>query len=598
MPGSDKRALLSRTAEAVAAVELIWPLPLVAAGVLGSDSPLIVGGAITLALTPWLARFLVPGRPTRPAFVGGALALLVAGALVGMWVTYDPALSRPALLTLLGSVGLFFALLNTPASPRRVGAGLVVVAGLVAFYFVGQYGHFAYAGETGGPARLGRVTGSLMPDLAFLTPHPNAVAGFLEGVLLLSLVLTWQARPPGRIAGGIATAFLAYGLLISGSRGAWIGLAVAVGIWALLLVPKRRLCLALGGAGAGAVLLAVYILVRQTPAGQSILASVLETAGSRFVLYRNSLHLLGDYPFTGVGLGDAFAMVYSRYQLLIPHLFLAYPHNLFLAVGLGYGLLGLAALVWLLVGFYRFVVRVERVGLGGESQSLFRAAWLGATVTFVHGLTDSPQFSDSRWTMPMLFALLGWAVALGMPALERRDEGPHLRRWVAVAATVAILTAVGVPFAQPLASAWHANLGAVHQTWADLSPNLDEAGREVAMTQAVACFEHALRLNPSQPVANRRLGMIALNRRDFAAAVAYLERAYPQEPENQATLKALGLAYLWNGRLGPSEELLGQLDLQSEMIEELGAWQWWWHAQGRDDLSAYAGEMSERLTGR
>jgi len=564
----------------------------------GITSPAIVGGSIALALVPWLARPVAFGRLTRRVCVGGALALLVAGALVGMGVTYDPALSWPTLLTLLGSVNLFFAVLNTPASPRRVGAGWVAVAGLVALYFVGQYAHLDYSGETGRLARLGRMTGSLMPDLAFFTPHPNAVSGFLEGVFLLSLVLARQSRGAGRVAGGAATVLLGYGLLISGSRGAWAGLAVAAGIWALLLIPNRRLRLALAGGGGTIALLSICLLARRVPAGQPLLASLLETASRRFVLYRNSFYLLGDYPFTGIGLGDAFAMVYSRYQLLIPHLFLTYPHNLFLAVGLGYGLLGLAALAWLLVGFYRFVVRVERSGLRGGSLPLFRAAWLGATVTFVHGLTDSPQFSSSRWTMPMLFALLGWAVALGTPALTQGDEGLRRRRWVAAAATVVLLTLVGLPFGRPLASAWYANLGAVHQTWADLSPDLDEAGRETELTRAVAYFQQALCLNPSQPAANRRLGMIALDRREFDAAVTYLERAYPQERENQATLKALGLAYLWTGRLDPAEELLRQLDVQSEMVEELNAWRWWWHTQDRDDLSAYAAGMAQRLSQR
>jgi tetratricopeptide (TPR) repeat protein len=164
--------------------------------------------------------------------------------------------------------------------------------------------------------------------------------------------------------------------------------------------------------------------------------------------------------------------------------------------------------------------------------------------------------------------------------------------------TAAILTAVVVPFGRPLASAWYANLGAVHQTWADLAPDLDEAGREAEIARAVAYFQQALRLNPSQPAANRRLGMIALDHREFDVAVAYLERAYPQERENQATLKALGLAYLWTGRLDPAEELLRQLDVQSEMVEELNAWTWWWHTQDRDDLSAYAAEMAQRLSQR
>ena len=98
------------------------------------------------------------------------------------------------LLTLLGSVGLFFAIVNTFFLSQRVAGGLVVITGLVAFYFIGQYRYFDYHNEMGQLAELGRMTSGLLPNFVLFVPHPNAVAGFLEGVVLLSLVLTGRAR--------------------------------------------------------------------------------------------------------------------------------------------------------------------------------------------------------------------------------------------------------------------------------------------------------------------------------------------------------------------------------------------------------------------
>jgi putative inorganic carbon (HCO3(-)) transporter len=605
---SNRRSSLVRFADEILGLELIWPFPLIGIGVLGILDPLMVGVAIVLALIPWLARLLVFGRPCRPAFVGGAMGLLVAGALIGMWAAYDAALSWPMLLTLLGSVSLFFAIVNSATSPWQVGSGLVIVASLLALYFVAQYGYLDYQEEGGRLARLARRTGSLMPNLALFTPQSNAVAGFLEGPFLLCLALIWRTRGGRRLAWGLAAVVIAYGLLISGSRGSWVGLIVAMVMGALLLVPSRTLRLTGAGLSTVGGLLAIYLAVRLASDRQvSVITSALKTLGTRFILYRNSLHLLGDYAFTGIGPGDTFAMIYSRYQLLIQVPFLTYAHNLLLSVGLGYGLLGLIALAWLLIGFYQFVVRVEAAGLSERSLPFFRAAWLGATVTFVHGLIDSPQFSDSRWTMPMLFALLGLVVAVGRPALmrvgervtggesERRRQG---WRWFVGAALSSVLLVAAVIFWRPLGGAWYANLGAVYQTRSELSPGLDEAAREAAMVRAVAYFERALSLSLSQPVANRRLGMMALDQRDFDAAVTYLGRAYPQEPRNQATLKLLGFAYLWTGQLDMAEGLLRQLDVQGELVEELGNWHWWWGTQDREDLSAYADEMIGRLSAK
>jgi hypothetical protein len=266
--------------------------------------------------------------------------------------------------------------------------------------------------------------------------------------------------------------------------------------------------------------------------------------------------------------------------------------------------LGLVALVWLLFSFYRFVIRVETKGdLSARSLLLFRATWLGATATFVHGLTDAPQFADSGWTMPMLFAVLGLAVAIGGPTLSdggdtEADLVPY--RWGpwVLGGIVVILVVIAVIFWRPLLSAWYANLGAIHQTRAELAPNLDDSARETAAKLAVDDFARALNLSSTQPVANWRLGLMALDRENFETAVTYLEQAYQHEPGNQPTLKALGLAYLWVGRLDDAEKLLRQIDDQGELIEELGNWSNWRKSQGQTKLSEYADEMARRLSVR
>ena len=98
-----------------------------------------------------------------------------------------------------------------------------------------------------------------------------------------------------------------------------------------------------------------------------------------------------------------------------------------------------------------------------------------------------------------------------------------------------------------------------------------------------------------QPGANRRIGMMALELHQFEVAVPYLERAYRQEPRNQAALKLLGLAYLWTGDLEAAEPLLRQIDSQGGLIEELSNWQRWWASEEQVDLSEAAGQMAQRL---
>lgn len=606
LPYSDFRPRLIDVADKVAAVELIWPFPLIMVGIWGLLEPVVAGIAVVLAVFPWLLRLVVWGRPTQPAYVTPSLFLFGLSGLVGMWAAYDPQMSWPMFFTLLGSICLFFALVNTSIHPTRLAGAVVILAGLAALYFVGQYAYFDYQWETGRLANLGRISGGILPNLVVFVPHPNAVAGFLEGTFLLTVALFWRSRSGERFAWAAVAALMLYGLLITQSRGSWLGLGIAIGLGLLLSIRNRRIRLITAGGLAAGLGGAIFVLALLVKRGEQVpvISSALKTADDRWLLYRNSFNLWGDYIFTGIGLGDVFAMIYSRYQLLIQVPYLTYTHNLYLTVGLGMGLLGLIALVWLVLSFYSFVIRVELSRFPSKrSFPIFRAAWLGVTVIFIHGLTDAPQFSGPGWSMPMLFALLGLSVTSGRRTLfqaheERTPSETPLRLhpgWLLAFIAAIGLIVTGVVFWRPIAGLWYANLGAVYQTRADLSPHLNEYDREIASDKAIAYFTNALDLDQSQVVANRRFGLMALDKQVFDVAVTYLERAYRQEPLNQATLKALGLAYLWTGQLDSAARLLSQLDDQNDIASELGVWHWWWGTQDRNDLSQNAAEMQRRL---
>ena len=134
----------------------------------------------------------------------------------------------------------------------------------------------------------------------------------------------------------------------------------------------------------------------------------------------------------------------------------------------------------------------------------------------------------------------------------------------------------------PLLSLVYSNLGAVHQSQAELSVyrwpeswTQDEVRRRVDLRQPLAEFERALALDPQNATANRRLGMIALSRGEYEEALGYLEAAYAAEPESVTNRQLLGEAYLTSGRLAEGQALWdtvsnehGQLDMRVS---------WYWH---------------------
>jgi tetratricopeptide (TPR) repeat protein len=198
----------------------------------------------------------------------------------------------------------------------------------------------------------------------------------------------------------------------------------------------------------------------------------------------------------------------------------------------------------------------------------------------------------------VLFALVGLTVIAGRPALEqaRLPHKPGSQWHWLLAGTGLVLITVTLLFWRPLLGAWYANMGAIYQTRAELSPYLDDSSRARSEVQAIWYYERALNIDSSQPVANRRFGTMALDRQAFDTAVTYLERAYVQEPANQATLKALGYAYLWTDQLSSAEKLLRQVDNQAELVEELATWQWWWSTRNEPALSHLADKMVQRLS--
>jgi tetratricopeptide (TPR) repeat protein len=231
---------------------------------------------------------------------------------------------------------------------------------------------------------------------------------------------------------------------------------------------------------------------------------------------------------------------------------------------------------------------------------------LGTTVIFIHDLTDSPQFDSPGWTMPMLFVLLGLTITVGRPLFLQagwKQIGAVRLKWYRQRAglvSVGLIVLLGLAglFWRPLLSGWYANLGTVYQTRADLTPNLDDAAREDSSNRAATYFERALTLNPENSVANRRLGILLLDRGSFEQAIIHLEQALQRESQNQATLKALGFAYLWTGELDTAEALLTRLDPPGDLVNQLQGWRWWWQTQQRPELSDYADKMLQRLPRR
>lgn len=265
-----------------------------------------------------------------------------------------------------------------------------------------------------------------LPGLERLTTHPNQLAALIALFLplLISLLAAARARWQ-RLGLGLVTVFVAGGLALTQSRGGWLaaaaGLLALLALWAAVLPPSRaRRVLAL--AVLAAVLLGVAGLLWVGPRTlwelwvnppQETALGTLSTLNVRRELWPWAVTAIGDFPFTGVGLGSFRQVVFRLYPLPPwPDYDIGHAHNIFLQTALDTGLPGLVVYVAILFVAAAVGWRVARRDRGFRPVSLGLLA--GLVGLHVFGLADALVIGAKP-------ALVFW-LALGVLASMSKEE--------------------------------------------------------------------------------------------------------------------------------------------------------------------------------
>jgi hypothetical protein len=449
----------------------------------------------------------------------------------------------------------------------------------------------------------------------------------------------------------MAGVLLATGLLFTTSRGAWIGLVAGLGVWSLWVLSGKAAALlrqdkyVLFWIGLLASAILVLGVIGFYPGLMMDLAGEMpgpDSAASRLDLVQNGAKLVGDFIFTGGGLG-AFSGLYSRYILDIPFFFFDYSHNLLLDIVIEQGFLALFAfgfiyLSTILIGIRSLRETPQRftalqsimtkclckdaqrpkqsppLSFGDTSNApLILASLAGIIAIFVHGLVDNIIYY--QWGSLLVFIIPGFMLSTTqVKANQNNNEGrlPQQRtstqarrfgwRILGIAGTasvVVMLAVLGFAHRQAIMSAGNANLGAVEMARVELagfpSGQWEDGSNVADLGTAEGYFLQALAQDANNRTANHRLGLIAMQRRDFSSAVSYLETAHWIDGDHRGIIKSLGYAYVWSGEFDQAAPLVNQIP---EASQELNTYIWWWQEQGRDDLAENAATMLKQLNER
>jgi putative inorganic carbon (hco3(-)) transporter len=322
--------------------------------------PLATAGTLLLIVLLWLYPLALRRTPMPPNPLNLSLLLFTFMLGVAILITADPDLTLPKATSLILGLTVWRYLVNYVHKLSQLMVGLLLLVGLGA----GFVGIGLLAVDWMFKVPLIQDVAAMLPTQLLTLPdtdngvHTNQLAGTMLPFLplLLSLLVGWSPSWRWRLLLVALLLVTTAVFILTQSRtgylaavGGWLLLGL---LWAWLLPPSpQRRWLRLGLVAAGLIGLAGMwgvgserLLLLWQDLRQETVVSTIGNLSSREEVWRWSLVAIGDFPFTGTGLGTFRQVARRFYPLAInPTYDIAHAHNIFLQTALDVGLPGLIA---------------------------------------------------------------------------------------------------------------------------------------------------------------------------------------------------------------------------------------------------------------
>ena len=251
--------------------------------------------------------------------------------------------------------------------------------------------------------------------------NPNLLAGYLVPAVAFSIAAIFAWRSWGTKALALTMAVVNSAcLILTFSRGGWIGFVVSVGALTLLLaywwsvrLPSKWRTWALPAVlGTAAALLVVAVVFVEPVRDRvfSIFAGREDSSNNfRINVWAAVREMIADRPILGIGPGNsAFNKVYPIYMR--PRFSALSAYSIWLEVAVETGFIGFSCFIWLLlVTFNQARVQLVRLRQTGSSQAYWlMAAFATMLGMLAHGFVDTvwyrPEVSTLWWLMVAVIA--------------------------------------------------------------------------------------------------------------------------------------------------------------------------------------------------
>jgi|GEM_PF-2508535 len=361
---------------------------------------------ISFGVIGWFLFFGIPeeifaDKDLQRFFLTSAVFLFLG--LLSIVGAVDKFSAWKRLVTILGYYGLLLGvcLLKEEKTLRQI---LIILVGVVILEAIfGALQVLAHRDILGRPfTESVRACGTLS--------YPNDL-GFALGVFLPFLFALFLGEKDfsRRIfyLGGFLFGLL--GLILTFTRGAWLGTALALFLVATLKNKKLLLWLVLLG------LLPLFF----SPVRQRLQSTSLKSEYSRQYIWKHTPELIKQKLFLGWGLDNFKPVFFKKYPDLPEsekgHF---HPHNLYLNIAFQTGIFGLATFLLMFFFLFKFLISQFRQKTAAAVVSL---GAIGSLVDFlVHGLVDEPW--RAYQAPEVLFFVIG--VAIWYSLRYRQEKSP------------------------------------------------------------------------------------------------------------------------------------------------------------------------------
>jgi putative inorganic carbon (HCO3(-)) transporter len=265
--------------------------------------------------------------------------------------------------------------------------------------------------------------------------QPNALAAYLVLAIPTTAALAIEQRRFWRVATVTSLALIIGALLLTYSRGGYLGLALAVAVFIVGLREKIKMNLATLGAYVGAALIALVLtlsliaparaaVTRAWHRSESVSAvSGDESIGNHIDLWRVAIHIVARHPLFGTG-PETFPEVFpGSSRTVLPAATVSYfeqfrvesPHDQVLAVASGAGIPAAIAYISALAGIVYVLWRATTRGRDGAVRLALVAVMAAA---LAHVVTDA--FMSAEITGSWMFWIL---VGAGVGVASGQTDG-------------------------------------------------------------------------------------------------------------------------------------------------------------------------------